>query len=583
MSSTSSVKSDNSAKSGKSGKSATSKSDGNNNTLAAKRRRKKKALNIKINPNLIYAERNHWALTFRPWTRYKVLAPRLSNQLDGITRWVDNSKQIPVDFKGFIGDHNKPVIESLNKVFGFFEVHKTFPEVLIMSGPSGSGKTALTKVFAQMLQGDMDLTDQQASKWMLQEDAKTYKDDFKPLWAKITKFMEPVLEKAIQTKYRVVVIDNMSLVPPSNQQFLKTVMENAGASTSEPRLRYIFVCNKPQTELIGYISSKATTVRTNKIAERDALMIMIFLCYKMRIGYEAEGMKALFTLNPDNSLSNLIDMVQKVFNSTSYISHENVMKNSSSKAIPQLIPPERAMEPLERCTICTLYPPCKHTPYEKLVQMGIKRRRELPRYKQGSMACPDFVLHGYCKLFNKYGHCSLDHPKNLHKLEVPRKYCGQCTIPWPCNHCAYTQDRKRLQATCDEMQRRLTLLKQINVPDPPMSLTRHLFADYPVWRETVAEINSHCNIPKNLELLKRINEWNETKYSINIPEYIDREKQLHWDFGELWTTAILAPKPERGPNDLGTPYSPTASPLAGTTPAVTRPGSASALGGGLKG
>ena len=81
---------------------------------------------------------------------------------------------------------------------------------------------------------------------------------------------------------------------------------------------------------------------------------------------------------------------------------------------------------------------------------------------------------GNCSIFNKYGHCSLDHPKNVHVVISPPVRCSVCTIPWPCNHCSYTADRKALMAAIAEVHARITRARQINVPDPPRSLTRHL-------------------------------------------------------------------------------------------------------------
>lgn len=83
-------------------------------------------------------------------------------------------------------------------------------------------------------------------------------------------------------------------------------------------------------------------------------------------------------------------------------------------------------------------------------------------------------LLGNCSIFNKYGHCSLDHPQNVHVIVSPPVRCSICTIPWPCNHCSYTADRKALIAAIAEIYARITRARQINVPDPPRSLVRHL-------------------------------------------------------------------------------------------------------------
>jgi hypothetical protein len=161
-----------------------------------------------------------------------------------------------------------------------------------------------------------------------------------------------------------------------------------------------------------------------------------------------------------------------------FISKENVSKVSGVAMEMLTISPAQALEPLTRCTICTLLPPCKHIPSQIMAEMGMARRAELPRYKNGSMSCPEFVRCGNCSIYNKYGHCSLDHPKNVHNVVAPPLRCATCTIPWPCNHCAYTSDRLELMAAVEEIQTRMSRARQINVPDPPRSLTRHLRVMY---------------------------------------------------------------------------------------------------------
>jgi len=200
----------------------------------------------------------------------------------------------------------------------------------------------------------------------------------------------------------------------------------------------------------------------------------VFIVRTDRIGYNLEGMRAIIKLNPDRSLSKMIDMLQEVFVNKLFISKENVLRNASVPIDLPMIPIGRAMEPLDRCSICTLIPPCQHIPLEELNRRAVKRRAELPRRKGGVMSCPEFVRYGYCSLFNRIGRCSLDHPKNVHIVIKAKVRCPQCTIEWPCLHCDYTASRQKVLATIAEIQVRLGRIRQINVPDPPLSLTRHL-------------------------------------------------------------------------------------------------------------
>lgn len=46
-------------------------------------------------------------------------------------------------------------------------------------------------------------------------------------------------------------------------------------------------------------------------------------------------------------------------------------------------------------------------------------------------------------MFNKKGHCSLDHPKDIHSVTYPPVRCSKCTLPRPCRNCPY--DKKRVK------------------------------------------------------------------------------------------------------------------------------------------
>lgn len=101
------------------------------------------------------------------------------------------------------------------------------------------------------------------------------------------------------------------------------------------------------------------------------------------------------------------------------------------------------------------------------------RRDELPRYK-GGMLCHHFQQHGFCFNFNKYGSCSLNHPRALHKLVVEPARCPQCSLVWPCHHCSFSLQRDALLSTVLRLETRFHLLTQIAVEAPPIALTSHL-------------------------------------------------------------------------------------------------------------
>ena len=177
-------------------------------------------------------------------------------------------------------------------------------------------------------------------------------------------------------------------------------------------------------------------------SEKDALLIVLSFCYRFKIGFERAGVKCLFELCAKSNkgklnLTDIMRLLQKCFVSRHFVSEDNVYV-AAGKARPKVVVgPYAAVEPFPRCKICTLYPPCSHRTLEKLIQQSGTRRAELPERK-GGLECREFMRTGACSIFNKHGHCSLDHPKRKVLVEKPRRRCPICTIVWPCNHCTYS-------------------------------------------------------------------------------------------------------------------------------------------------
>lgn len=434
----------------------------------AKKRSQTPTRTITVNPNLLYAERTIWSQRFKAWKRYETQKPRLPREEDETQRWVDQSVNCPRSFNGFTGKHNYALFQTLENYLRAFESSKQVPDTLIIHGPSGSGKTSIAKVYVDNLLDEHGLTTSQSSRWVSFMDANKFLKDFNPLWNRINRFADPPLEKFLLCKYRLLVIDNADKIPPSNQQTLKKIMENYGE-----KLRYIFICHKPKS-MVGYILSRSTSIKTKAIGEKDALIVVLSILNRSHVGYNRQGIHSVFKLNTDNSLSNIIDLIQKVFVKEQFVSAENVDKVLGKPVELPTVSAAQAILPLDRCSICTLVPPCKHITQDKLNANGLLRRKELPRYKDGAMTCPEFARKGFCTMFNRTGSCALDHPKSIHKILSETKRCAQCTIPWPCNHCAYSRDRDRLLELMNELEKRLVRFRQINVPDPPLSLIGHL-------------------------------------------------------------------------------------------------------------
>ena len=164
-------------------------------------------------------------------------------------------------------------------------------------------------------------------------------------------------------------------MPPSQQQGLKKVMEIFFLRT-----KWIFVSSKPE-KLITFIQSNATKLQTCCILEKDALLVILAILFKNKIGFEREGVQAVFDMHRGGkdsmSLSKMLDYFQKVFMTLNYISKENAVKVSGRPFEPLNIPSIAAIHPMERCRICTLVPPCKHVSLEQMSEWGIARRDEL--------------------------------------------------------------------------------------------------------------------------------------------------------------------------------------------------------------
>jgi DNA polymerase III delta prime subunit len=84
---------------------------------------------------------------------------------------------------------------------------------------SGSGKTSMANILATEIIEEMDFSEAQSSKWILMLDCKLYQKDVLGLLNVVTKFADRNLERVICTiPFRVVIIDNIDMISPTNQQ-----------------------------------------------------------------------------------------------------------------------------------------------------------------------------------------------------------------------------------------------------------------------------------------------------------------------------------------------------------------------------
>jgi len=164
--------------------------------------------------------------------------------------------------------------------------------------------------------------------------------------------------------FKIAVVDNIDLVPSAAQMELKKAMiEGTGI------MKYILICHKPGN-LIGFIRSQAAYFKTAPIAEADALTVVLTALSKMRVGYDRDGIQELFRLFPDLRMSNIFDSLQRTFWKYHYISVENLRKSGDGATEKPEIDSSSALQPFQRCSICTLFPPCKHFSVEKMAELG---------------------------------------------------------------------------------------------------------------------------------------------------------------------------------------------------------------------
>ena len=335
------------------------------------------------------------------------------------------------------------------------------------------------------------------------------------LWKRVGVFAKGKDDSSsFPVSFRIIVVDEMQMVSATGQNELKKMMgEHAGF------LKWILITKDPGT-LIGYIRSQATFLRTKVAIEKDALAILLAVCYRMKIGYDRDGIRELFAQNPKLNLTILIDMLQNIFVKYHFISAENVRKVAGRVSGKLEVQASASLQPFNRCSVCTLFPPCRHLTEVQLSEMGKKRREELPQYN-GGMECPQFCRLGYCSLFNRIGRCSLTHPKKYHTIVEPVARCPQCSILWPCNHCSFSESRNNLLNILSEVKDKISILNQLTSSSPPAALSFAVIENYPQYYGELKGIKNQISAEKEA-LLSTINTWLKESLCVDEYEYLRR-------------------------------------------------------------
>lgn len=133
-----------------------------------------------------------------------------------------------------------------------------------------------------------------------------------------------------------------------------------------------------------------------------------------------------------------IKCVYDCFQQYHYLSIENVRKifqeTSANKIQMDII---EMSQPVKRCRICTLQPPCEHYTLQQMFNRLERMRSAYPR-DRNHLICPAFKRTGICTIFERKAKCVYDHPLDLHHIDtsklVPR--CKPHRLPLKkCVHC----------------------------------------------------------------------------------------------------------------------------------------------------
>jgi hypothetical protein len=162
-----------------------------------------------------------------------------------------------------------------------------------------------------------------------------------------------------------------------------------------------------------------------------------------------------------------IAKLQQVFVSYEFVSLANVHKSNTPKykgsastggmaahsTTNSLVPPPfplsivRMSEPLRRCKLCTLLPPCSHVTLHTLYDRVDRMRQYYPARDDETppkALCPSYCHRGICANIQSIGRCRYAHPSGIHTIDTSAlaRRCATHTLPLPCLHCDHIQQSK---------------------------------------------------------------------------------------------------------------------------------------------
>jgi hypothetical protein len=399
------------------------------------------------------AEKNPFSRRNRIWQRREVTKPRRHTKKDERGDWAEEA--FPGSLDDFL-DH-----ERNKEAFGALRASARDKEVrrFVVCGPRGAGKTAACVAYVRdFARLDADAKAEGAARRRKKLAKLKLKDGKVPCLrlghdaCRVASELEKRIEKFVRmsdndcgddcTKF--IIVDGVDQLRGNEQQCIYKAMKG-----SSKRVGFLVTATS-ERKLLDKFSKKCEVLALRALDPRDALDVFLAVAQTKRVGFDRPGACMLYR-HPscgNMELGRALRLLQAVFVKWDFVSELNVTKECCPEVFtaPKEIQAGAAMG-APRCPICTLPLPCAHCTEQELASRGLERRKELPRYAEG-LACPGFVRDGFCRVFNEFGHCSLDHPRDRHALVRPPLKCPQCTLVWPCGHCNFTKARNELKATC---------------------------------------------------------------------------------------------------------------------------------------
>ena len=319
---------------------------------------------------------------------------------------------------------------------------------VIVHGAQGSGKSSLVNVYRRLMYPE----EPQIAKYSIIVDVERVGQ--KDIYTEMKSFLEKC-KNIPEGLSLCVILDNFQCITPQEQQQTRIFID----SFNRKGVKFILMCQPTCECVIKNISENCNSIEMLKLSPLDNLHRVLQICVKNRIGFTRPAIELLMERAETHSTSTIIDTLQKAFTTYHYLSIDNMYKVfGESYTFTIKLSILDMSKPHTRCSICTLFPPCKHVTLQSLYDVVVKQRQRYPR-DRGRQICPIFERTGVCPLFNRKKKCSYDHPLDLHQIDTSmlRNRCLPHTLESPCWHC---QNIQQMEAGLTDKRLRLESTRQ---------------------------------------------------------------------------------------------------------------------------